>query len=102
VPAALNFGPADAAPITVAEIAGSMADALSVPASWQVDPDPGFSEAGRLALDSTLARQSLDWRPRLAAREAVGWTASWYGAHRGGADARTLCLDQIAQYEALP
>lgn len=98
---ALNFGPAEDAPVTVAEIAVSMAEALGVARPWRVEPDAGLSEARLLALDSTLAQASLGWRPRLAAPEAVAWTASWYAAHRGGADARTLCLDQIGRYEAL-
>ncbi|HEX5184297.1 MAG TPA: CDP-glucose 4,6-dehydratase [Allosphingosinicella sp.] len=102
VPQALNFGPAEGAPVTVAEIARSMAEALGVERPWRVEPDPGLGEARLLALDSSLARARLGWRPRLAAPEAVAWTASWYAAHRGGADTRTLCLDQIDRYEALP
>jgi len=102
VPAALNFGPGDDARVTVAELAAEMASALGADRSWRMEPDPSFAEARLLALDSTLARQSLGWRSRMSAQEAVSWTASWYAAHRAGADPRTLCLDQIVSYEALP
>ncbi len=102
VPSALNFGPAHDAPVTVAEIATSMAEALGVAQPWRVEPDADLAEARLLALDSRLARNSLGWHPHLAAPDAVEWTASWYAAHRGGAEARTLCLDQIDRYEALP
>jgi CDP-glucose 4,6-dehydratase len=102
LPPALNFGPPPGPPVTAAELTEAMLRALGADSAWEVQPDAGLPEAALLALDSGLARQSLGWQARLAAPEAVQWTARWYAAHGAGADARTLCLDQIVQYEELP
>jgi CDP-glucose 4,6-dehydratase len=102
VPPALNFGPPPGPPVTAAALAEAMLAALGAKPAWEAQAGAGLPEAALLALDSSLARESLGWQARLAAPEAVQWTAAWYAAHRGGADARTLCLDQIVQYEALP
>ena len=102
VPRALNFGPPPGAPVTVAALAEAMLDALGVRRHWDVQTEGQMPEAALLALDSSLADRSLGWRARLTAADAVRWTAAWYAAHRGGAAARMLCLDQIHQYEALP
>ena len=102
VPPALNFGPPPGAPVTAAALTEAMLAALGADPAWDLQGDAGLPEAALLALDSSLAQRSLGWHARLAAPEAVQWTADWYAAHRSGADARTLCLDQIVQYEALP
>ena len=42
-----------------------------------------------LTLDSSLARNVLGWRDRLAGHAGIAWTADWYRAFKAGADART-------------
>jgi len=39
-------------------------------------------EAQTLALDSSLARQVLQWKPLLDIPTAVIWTADWYRSER--------------------
>lgn len=101
VPRSLNFGPASGEPMKVGQLATIISDAMGVLGGWARDPAGHPHEAPALSLDSSLARQSLGWAPRLSLREAASWTARWYGAFAEGARARDLCEQQIADYEAL-
>ena len=101
VPRALNFGPASGGSMKVGELAAVISDAMGVTDGWVRDPADHPHEAPALSLNSALARQSLGWAPRLSLREAASWTASWYAAFAEGAQARALCEQQIADYEAL-
>jgi CDP-glucose 4,6-dehydratase len=76
---------------------------MQAPQGWRPaeSSEPQPKEARHLALDPALAASALGWRPRLASKEAMRWTADWYRAFNEGADARRLCVDQIARYEAL-
>jgi CDP-glucose 4,6-dehydratase len=56
-----------------------------------------MEEAQRLALDSSLAMQSLGWAPRHDAASAIAATARWYEAWRSGADGRALALAEIEE-----
>ncbi len=95
-PPALNFGPHDAEISVrhVLELYGAAADA---PSAWEAAPAPPMEEAQRLALDSSLAMQSLGWAPRHDAASAIAATARWYEAWRGGADGRALALAEIEE-----
>lgn len=98
VPAALNFGPDGSA--TVAEVLTDFVAALGS-GRWAIDDGEHPHEAPTLALDASLAREALGWRPRLDLPTALGWTAEWYRAQLEGADLGALTLEQIARYEAL-
>jgi CDP-glucose 4,6-dehydratase len=98
VPRALNFGPLPGVPITVGEVAGTMLASLGAEQRWQRAGDPGPHEMKMLALDPARAIAALDWRPRLDARAAIARTADWYRRFDRGADARALCLDDIARF----
>ena len=100
-PEALNFGPDPGSFLTVAEVAEAMGKALGMTAPWRQAPGDHPKEAATLTLDSALARRSLGWRPLLSAVDTNAWTADWYRRWRDGADARRLCLEQIARYEDL-
>ncbi len=103
VPGALNFGPPPEQTLTVAQVAEAMLAAIRSPHGWQPAsfdaPQP--KESGYLALDPSLAALSLGWRPRLDPMQALQWTAEWYGAVAGGADARALSVEQLRRYQAL-
>ncbi|MFM7607475.1 MAG: CDP-glucose 4,6-dehydratase, partial [Alphaproteobacteria bacterium] len=71
--------------------------AAGAPIAWEAAPAPPMEEAQRLALDSSLAMQSLDWAPRHDAGSAIAATARWYEAWRGGADGRALALAEIEE-----
>jgi CDP-glucose 4,6-dehydratase len=101
-PRALNFGPPAGDMLTVAEVAEIVLAALDAPHGWTAAeaaiPQP--LEAPHLALDPGLAMKSLNWRPRLATAQALRWTAEWYRAFDNGADARTLCRQQLQDYDS--
>jgi CDP-glucose 4,6-dehydratase len=101
VPEALNFGPPIADLFTARVMVERLFAAFNKPAQWQHQPQPNIPEKDTLALDASLARRTLGWRPRLSVDEAIGWTAEWYAAHSSGADVAELTDAQIARYEAL-
>lgn len=98
VPPALNFGPDGSA--SVAEVLTVFLDHLGR-GTYTIDDAAQPHEAVSLALDASLARSTIGWRPRLDLTDALGWTAEWYRAQLAGLDVRALSLDQIARYEAL-
>ncbi|MFB9950169.1 CDP-glucose 4,6-dehydratase [Rhizobium puerariae] len=99
---AFNFGPVshEAAPVRqVIEIARSSWGGGDVQYG---DGTEGPHEAGWLALETAKARHMLDIEPRWSLAEAVDRTMKWYRAQHDGADARSLCEAEIAEYEARP
>lgn len=98
----LNFGPdRNDGSIAVAEVAEIMAASLGSDQPWRRTSEDHPPEMTALALDATAAERMLGWRPRLAAREALRWTAEWYRGFDAGEDLRRLSLGQIETYEAL-
>ncbi|MCA3271741.1 MAG: CDP-glucose 4,6-dehydratase [Roseomonas sp.] len=95
-PPALNFGPRDAE-ISVRRVLELYGVAAGAPIAWEAAPAPPMEEARRLALDSSLAMQSLGWAPRHDAASAIAATARWYEAWRSGADGRALALAEIEE-----
>jgi len=96
-----NFGPVshEAAPVRqVIEIARAAYGRGEVVYG---DGTEGPHEAGWLALETAKARHVLNIEPRWALSEAVSRTMKWYRAQHDGADARTLCEAEIAEYEAV-
>jgi CDP-glucose 4,6-dehydratase len=100
VPRALNFGPTDGAPITVAALAAAMQKALGTEAGWRVVASTDAPEMATLALDSTLARSSLGWHDRLVGDAAVRATADWYLALSRGDDMAAVTRRSIEEYLA--
>jgi CDP-glucose 4,6-dehydratase len=98
---AWNFGPAHDDIWPVSRIADAMAARWGEPAQWVASEQPGVHEAGQLAVDSTLARTALGWRPVLTIRDALSWTVDWYRRYHDGAGAAALMDEQIAAFEQL-
>jgi len=97
---ALNFGPVEAAPVTVAEVVEAFQRAYGSGATgWTQAPGQHLKEAPTLAIDAGRAISVLPWRPCLASQEAIAWTAAWYAAHDGGADMAAYTDRQIAEFE---
>ncbi len=99
---AYNFGPLthEAAGVReVIELARSAYGSGEVQYGETVD---GPHEAGRLVLETAKARELLAVQPRFSLAEAVQRTMKWYRSQHSGADARNLCEQDIAAYEALP
>jgi CDP-glucose 4,6-dehydratase len=82
IPGAFNFGPLEQDSRTVRWLADTMASRWGDGASWCEPGDVHPPEASLLALDSSRARQVLQWRPLLDIDEAVAWTADWYKSER--------------------
>lgn len=95
---AWNFGPEEADSRPVEWLVDNLC--ARVPgARWQREEAPQPYEAGTLKLDSSKAKQRLNWRPCWALEQALAQTVDWYLAWRKGADMRAFSLQQIAVYE---
>jgi CDP-glucose 4,6-dehydratase len=98
-PPAINFGPDLDSCRSVAEVVDEL-HRLAGAGRWR--PDPGRrAEATLLRLDSSLARATLGWRPRLSLTTALEWTVQWHRAEVAGSSLRDLADRQIAEYESL-
>jgi CDP-glucose 4,6-dehydratase len=100
LPNALNFGPRSARGKTVAELAEALQSALGAADGWVFQPEEQSRERQTLAIDSNLARATLNWRDCLHGDEMVASIAEWYGAWARGEDPRAVSLRQIEDYEA--
>jgi CDP-glucose 4,6-dehydratase len=98
VPRALNFGPSGDSQIPVATLAAAMQAALGSKSGWRVVKSDEAPEMATLALDSTLARQSLGWSDHLVGEAAIRATASWYLAFARGDDMAKFTAQSIEDY----
>lgn len=96
---AWNFGPDDSSHLPVSALLERIVDLWGGDAKWEPDDGAQPHEARLLALDSTKARQRLDWKPRTDLDETLAATVSWYKAFAEGRNTRQLCLDQIEAFE---
>ncbi len=95
---AYNFGPLPDDHLTVKELV-EKAIAAWGKGSWTDGSDPSQPhEAGLLKLDITRAQQELQWKPKLNAAEAIGWTLDWYKQPAAGK--LQFTFDQINNYFA--
>jgi CDP-glucose 4,6-dehydratase len=102
LPPTLNFGPAaDDPPVTVAQVADTVAAALGNNSAWTKAPGDHPAEAPALALDAGAAMRTLGWHPKLRSPEALDWSADWFRRFDAGEDPRAISLSQLSAYEAL-
>ncbi len=98
---AYNFAPApeDAVPVreVVALAQAAWGDGAQVVYAARADDPP---EAAWLALDAGKAAARLGVAPRWKLEEAVTRTIRWYRSYYSGENARRLCQDELAAYEA--
>jgi CDP-glucose 4,6-dehydratase len=90
-----NFGPAAEGNRSVAEML-SLLNAEWPSLRWKQSTDAHLHEAQFLYLDSSMARQQLDWRPVWDFKQAVHTTAEWYKAWIERAE--TISRRQLADY----
>ena len=98
---AWNFGPAATDAKSVHWIADELVQSWGDHAGWTCDPSYHPREANALKLDVSKAEASLNWRPALPLKDALGWITEWYRGFQQGADLRILTQRQIERYEGL-
>jgi CDP-glucose 4,6-dehydratase len=96
-----NFGPAIDIDTKVSKVADLAALAWGDGASWNLDTDPQLHEAGYLLLDSSKAREQLNWRDKLDFEETIKWTVDFYKASGRGHSPRDLLEEQIEAFSRL-
>ena len=91
---AWNLGPQELKHYSVREVLELMSSAWQRPGlEFMNNPLP---EAGALALDSSLARNLLDWRPAWDTPRVISETAAWYRNYYGApGSAKAFTLGQI-------
>jgi CDP-glucose 4,6-dehydratase len=97
---AYNFGPHTHEAATVREVVELARRAFGKGEVRFSDDNGGPHEAGWLALETAKARVALGMQPKWGLADTVKRTMKWYQAQHAGADARELCLAEIAQYES--
>ena len=95
---AYNFGPHTHEAATVREVVERAQQAYRSGKIRFGDGSEGPHETGWLALETTRARVDLGHQPKWSLDETVTRTVAWYREHHAGADARELCLAEIADY----
>ena len=96
---AWNFGPRDEDARPVSWIVEHLAEIRS-DVTWLCDETPQPHEANFLKLDSSKAKQRLDWEARWRLPTALQMTVDWHQSWREGNEMRAITLAQIAQYQA--
>ena len=104
-PSAVNFGPSEDALIPVGTLVDHIAK-ITGGVGWEVESPSTTSslhETTYLALNTSLARQRLGWRPKLTVDQLIEWTSQGYGlsGERDAANDAAYVETQIADYEAL-
>ena len=97
-----NFGPAEADPRNVSQVVEALASHWGIKRPWVLDTAAHAPEEAQLRLDASKAASLLGWGCRLSTDEALQSVAAWYRGHHGGAEARSLCREQIADFLARP
>ena len=102
-PPALNFGPSARAPqLKAREIAEKLQQNFGWAHGWVLQDGAPLPEKTLLSLDPSLAFETLGWRPKLSASDALQWTARWHRAHMQGEDMRKMSMSDIAEFAGLP
>lgn len=100
-PRVLNFGPDSTSFCTTQQVVDAFSECFQGRPGWVSDPSDYPQEADTLTLNSTLAKTTIGWRPRLSLDAAIAWTTQWYAAHRSGENMLKYSLRQIEQYMQL-
>ena len=97
---AYNFGPEASGAASVREVVEIARESFGRGAVRYGAGDIGPHEAGLLSLDVAKARLILGVKPKWSLPQAVQRTLTWYRAQSQGASALSLCIADIAAYEA--
>jgi CDP-glucose 4,6-dehydratase len=95
---AYNFGPATEAAASVRHVVELASKSYGTgEVCYQIE-SVALHEAGWLALETAKTRTVLGIQPRWTLTEAVARTLAWYRAQHDDAEARALCLADIAAF----
>lgn len=98
VPSSVNFGPDEEAHLAVAELVHEFQHYLQF--SCRMDDNPPLvAEKQLLKLDSSLARQTLNWRPQIKLAEALRLIAEWTLVFQKGGNLLSTTQQQIRAYQ---
>ena len=93
-----NFGPDDVDAKPVRWIVDHLCEMVDG-ASWELDEQAHAHEAGCLKLDSSKAKNQLDWHPRWNLGTALKQTLRWHQAWQAGDDLCEVTRQQIQAYQ---
>jgi len=96
-----NFGPGVESFVTVGKVITDAAAIWGTEVEVELQTENVLPEAGLLALDSTKALTSLDWKNKLVYPHSLEWTLAWDKALSEGSDAREITLAQITSFRSL-
>lgn len=96
---AFNLGPMEDDSITVGDVLAEISSQIpDVKIEFEKSE---LAEAGKLALDSSLAANTLGWKPAWSTAEVIQRTAGWYKAFLAGEKSSyELCIEQIDSWKA--
>lgn len=99
---AWNFGPLGEDARPVSWVVDNIFRLWGKPNTVRLDSNPDMQphESKLLKLDSSKARQILNWNPSLPLATALQWTVDWYKCFASKGDVSALTLQQIKEYES--
>jgi CDP-glucose 4,6-dehydratase len=93
---AFNLGPIESGQVSVADVIVLLSESL--PGVETVSEKASLPEAGKLGLNSQLAKDTFGWSPKWNTKEVLGKTAFWYSSFLADRTlAYDLCVTQIAE-----
>ena len=99
---AYNFGPDQSSDASVLDVVSLASKSWGGDAAYVSDKAPsGPYEATYLRLDSSKAREKLQWVPRWGLQEAIAKTVQWHKAFQEGRDIPQLMDEQISQISSI-
>jgi CDP-glucose 4,6-dehydratase len=98
---AWNFGPDAASHVAVQLLLEKLIVLWDAGAAWERAPGRHPHETSCLYLDSSRAREKLDWHPCWTLDTALEQTVAWWKAQQSGADMRAETLRQIELFETV-
>jgi CDP-glucose 4,6-dehydratase len=96
---AFNLGPIESGQVSVADVLELISKSL--PGVETVSEKDALPEAGKLGLNSQLAKDTFGWNPKWTTQQVIEKTASWYSKFLTDKEsANDLCLSQITEFSS--
>jgi CDP-glucose 4,6-dehydratase len=96
---AFNLGPVESSQVSVADVIVLLSESL--PGVETVSEKASLPEAGKLGLNSQLAKDTFGWSPKWNTKEVLEKTAFWYSNFlTDSMSAYDLCVTQIADFRS--